>query len=216
MNKRNLKRICVNCGSSPGINPEYAQAARELGKTLVDNKIELVFGGADVGLMGELADAVLQMGGTAIGIIPESFADKVSHKSLTELNIVKSMHQRKQMMFDLSDGFIALPGGMGTLDEVFEILTWAQLGLHKKPIGILNICGYYDNLLSFLDHSVAQMFLRPEHRNLLIAGDSPERLLTDMAGYQAPDVEKWLGLKKEEMMQRTAFKKDRTNHELKE
>ena len=192
----NIKRICVYCASSPGAKPEYLEAARVLGKLLVKNNIELVYGGADVGLMGEVADSVLGCGGTAIGIIPKSFADKVSHRGLTELHVVDSMHERKQMIFDLSDGFIIMPGGMGTLEEMFEILTWSQLGLHKKPSGILNICGYYDTLLTFLDYAVDQQFIKQEHRDMILIEQAPENLLDIMFKYQAPNVEKWVGLKR--------------------
>lgn len=196
MVEKSIKRICVNCGSSPGAKPEYLLAARALGQLFVKNKIELVYGGADVGLMGELADTVLGGGGAVIGIIPASFAEKVAHQGLTELHIVDSMHERKQKMFDLSDGFIALPGGMGTLDEFFELLTWTQLGLHQKPCGILNVCGYYDHLLEFLDYATAQMFIRQEHRDIVLVESSPEKLLDQISHYKAPIVEKWVGLKR--------------------
>jgi len=196
MDKMRIKRICVNCGSNPGAKPEYIQAARAMGLILVKNKIELVYGGSNVGLMAEVADTVLGSGGEVIGIIPISFADKVSHNGLTELRIVHSMHERKQMMFDLSDGFIALPGGLGTLDEIFELLTWTQLGLHKKPCGILNVCGYYDHLLKFLDYAVAEMFIKREHWNMILVEDDPVKLLDKIIGYQAPIVEKWVGLKR--------------------
>jgi uncharacterized protein (TIGR00730 family) len=191
-----IKRICVFCGSTPGAKPEYLQAAKVLGQLLVTNNIELVYGGADVGLMGEVADTVLAGGGTVTGVIPESFAHKVSHQGLTKLYVVDSMHERKQMIFDLSDGFIALPGGMGTLEEMFEILTWSQLGLHKKPCGILNVCGYYDQLLTFLGYAVAQHFIKQEHRDMILVERSPEKLLDKIYKYQAPDVEKWIGLKR--------------------
>jgi hypothetical protein len=191
-----IKRICVYCGSTPGIKPEYLQAAKVLGQLLVKNNIELVYGGADVGLMGEVADSVLSGGGTAIGIIPKSFANKVSHQGLTKLHVVDSMHERKQMIFDLSDAFIALPGGMGTLEEMFEILTWSQLGLHKKPCGILNVCGYYDHLFTFLDYAVAQQFIKQEHRDMILVEKSPGKLLDKISRYQAPIVEKWVGLKR--------------------
>jgi len=198
MAKMRIKRICINCGSSPGAKPEYIQAAREMGRLLAKNKIEMVYGGADVGLMAEVADTVLSCGGVVIGIIPKSFADKVSHNGLTELRVVDSMHERKQMMFDLSDGFVALPGGLGTLDEVFELLTWTQLGLHKKPCGILNVCGYYNHLLKFLDYAVSEMFIKQEHRDMILVEDDPEKLLGKITKYQAPKVEKWVGLKRKD------------------
>ena len=202
ISKMKIKRICVNCGSSPGAKPEYLQAAKVLGKLLVKNNIELVYGGADVGLMAEVADTVIGCGGVAIGIIPKTFAHKVSHQGLTKLHIVDSMHERKQMMFDLSDGFIALPGGMGTLDEIFELLTWTQLGLHKKPCGILNICRYYDQLLAFLDYAVSEQFIKQEHRDMLLVEQSPDKLLDKIAEYQAPNVEKWVGLKRKDVQNR--------------
>ena len=189
-----LKRICVNCGSSPGFDPSYMAMARRLGQTLADENYELIYGGADVGLMGEVANTVLKAGGVVRGIIPESFAHKVSHQGLTELRVVGSMHERKMMMFDLSDAFIALPGGFGTLDEVSEILTWAQLGLHSKPCGLINVEGYFDPLFSFLDNAVARGFMKQEHREMLLVADEPLGLLNQMASYIAPVVEKWVGV----------------------
>jgi uncharacterized protein (TIGR00730 family) len=191
-----IKRICVYCGSTPGTKPEYLRAAQVLGQLLVTNNIELVYGGADVGLMGEVADTVLAGGGTVTGVIPKSFADKVSHRGLTKLHVVDSMHTRKQMIFDLSDGFIALPGGLGTLEEIFEQLTWIQLGLHQKPCGILNVSGYYDNLLAFLDYAVSQEFIKQAHRDMILVEQSPDILLDKIFRYQAPNVEKWVGLKR--------------------
>lgn len=190
-----MKRICVNCGSSPGYNSVYMEMAERLGNALVKQNFELVYGGADVGLMGKLADAVLKGGGSVIGIIPESFARKVSHPKLTELHIVGSMHERKSMMFELADGFIALPGGYGTIEEMSELLTWAQLGLSKKPCGIINVNGYFDKLLSFFDGAVAEGFMKQEHRNMLFAEKSPEMLLKKFHTYKAPSVEKWVGVK---------------------
>jgi len=191
-----IKRICVYCGSTPGTKPEYLRAAQVLGQLLVTNNIELVYCGADVGLMGEVADTVLAGGGTVTGVIPKSFADKVSHRGLTKLHVVDSMHTRKQMIFDLSDGFIALPGGLGTLEEIFEQLTWIQLGLHQKPCDILNVSGYYDNLLAFLDYAVSQEFIKQEHRDMILVEQSPDILLDKIFRYQAPNVEKWVGLKR--------------------
>ena len=155
-----IKRICVNAGSSPGLLPEYREAANHLGNILAENDIDLVFGGAGVGLMGEVADGILNNGGKAIGVIPKSFAHKVAHKDLTELHLVDSMHERKKKMFDLSDGFMALPGGLGTMEEFLEVLTWSQLGLHSKPCGLLNTGGYYIKLLDFIDFAVSQRFMR--------------------------------------------------------
>jgi hypothetical protein len=187
-----MKRICVNCGSSPGARLEYRDAARHLGRVLVKRGLGLVYGGAEVGLMGELANAVLARGGEVIGIIPDSIADKVAHPRLTELRVVRSMHERKQRMFDLSDGFIALPGGLGTLDEFIELLTWGQLGMHSKPCGLLNVCGYFDGFLEFLDHAVEQRFVHAAHRRMVIVRERPEALLEAFEGYEAPRVEKWL------------------------
>jgi hypothetical protein len=191
-----IKRICVYCASSPGINPEYLQAAQVLGRLLSKKKIMLVFGGGDIGLMGAVADAVMAGGGVAIGVIPKFFTQKVLHQGLTELQVVDSMLARKQMIFDISDGFIALPGGLGTLEEIFEQLTWTQFGLHRKPCGILNVNGYYDRLLGFLDYSVTQEFIRPEHRDMILVEQSPEALLSKMTRYRAPHIEKWVGLKR--------------------
>ena len=189
-----MKRICVNCGSSPGFDPCYIAMAERLGQVLVDTKYELVYGGADVGLMGQVANTVIKAGGLAIGVIPKSFTDK-SHQSLTELHVVDSMHERKTMMFNLSDAFIALPGGFGTLEEVSEILTWTQLGLHTKPCGLINVNGYFDLLLSFLDNSVSNGFMKKEHRDMLLVSNTPEDLLVQMDAYRAPQVEKWLDVK---------------------
>jgi uncharacterized protein (TIGR00730 family) len=187
-----MKRICVNCGSSPGFDRVYVEAARGLGSTLVRNKLELVYGGAEVGLMGEVANAVMQAGGTAIGVIPQFLSDKVSHRGLSKLHIVASMHERKQMMADLSDAFIALPGGFGTLEEMTEILTWAQLGFHKKPCGLMNVAAYFDSFLSFLDHAVSEGFMKQEHREMLLVSESPDALLESFKSYEAPKVEKWI------------------------
>ncbi|MBN2284798.1 MAG: TIGR00730 family Rossman fold protein [Tissierellales bacterium] len=187
-----MKSICVNCGSNDGSRPEYLKAAIDLGRYLGENKIDLVYGGAGVGLMGAVASSAMESGGIVIGIIPESFAHKVANKNLTELYVVPTMHDRKLKMFDLSDGFIALPGGMGTIEEMFEILTWAQLGLHSKPCGLLNICGYYNSLLDFLENSVKQQFVRPEHRDMLLIDTDAGNLLRQFDTYKAPTIEKWI------------------------
>jgi uncharacterized protein (TIGR00730 family) len=187
------RRICVFCGSSPGARPGYREAAVELGRTLAARGIGLVYGGARVGLMGALADAALGAGGDVIGVIPQMLLDKeVGHGGLTELRVVESMHQRKQAMADLSGGFIAMPGGMGTIEELAEILTWAQLGVHAKPVGVLNVAGYFEKLLGFLDHAVAERFLRPANRELLLVEDTPAALLDRMAAWAPLPVEKWL------------------------
>jgi len=190
-----VKRICVNCGSSPGFSPVYIEAARRLGNAFVKNNLELVYGGAEVGLMGEVANTVLKAGGVVIGVIPESFAHKVSHQGLTELHIASSMHERKQMMTDFSDAFIALPGGFGTIEEVTELLTWEQLGLHNKPCGLINVSGYFNPLLSFFDHAVYEGFMRQEHRDMVLVSEDPQELLNRFMCYVAPKVEKWVGVK---------------------
>ncbi len=188
-----MKRICVYCGSSPGKHPSYRQAADNLAAELVKRGIGLVYGGASVGLMGQVADAVLAAGGEVTGVIPQMLVDKeVAHNGLSELKIVSSMHDRKATMADLSDGFIALPGGLGTLEELFEILTWSQLGLHRKPCALLNVAGYYDHLAAFIDHAVSEQFIKPAHRELLIIGDQPDLLLQRMAVFRTPPAEKWI------------------------
>lgn len=186
-----LKRICVDCGSSRGLLPEYCQAARTLGRTVAQEGIELVFGGADCGLMGEVADSALAHGGRVLGVMPKWIADRVGHRGLTETFIVSTMHERKQKMFDLADGFIALPGGMGTLEEIFEVLTWGQLGMHAKPCGLLNVAGYYDHLLRFLDHCVEQRFIKPVHRGILLVASDAAELLAAMRAFQSPVASKW-------------------------
>lgn len=188
-----MNRICVFCGSSPGASPIYAEAARSLGRLLVKRGLGLVYGGGRVGLMGMVADAVLAASGEVIGVIPYALeAREVAHTGLTELRVVGTMHERKALMAELADGFIALPGGIGTLDEWFEIWTWAQLGLHRKPCGILNVAGYYDPLLAFLDRSVEERFLREIHRAMVLVDDDPVRLLERMESYAPPQVEKWI------------------------
>ena len=189
-----MKKICVYCGSSPGLRPEYIAAARFLAEELLVRNIGLVYGGANVGIMGEIANTVLSGGGDVTGIIPKALEDlEVSHKGLTELIIVDSMHERKSMMADLSDGFIALPGGLGTVEELFEVLTWAQLGFHKKPCGLLNASGYYDHLSAFLDHSVSEGFVKDAHRSMLMVEENPITLLDRFATYEPPRVNKWIG-----------------------
>jgi uncharacterized protein (TIGR00730 family) len=189
-----MKRVCVFAGSSAGVRPEYMAAATDLGRVLAARGIGLVYGGARVGLMGAVADAVLTGGGAVTGVIPRALVEKeVAHSGLTELRVVTTMHERKALMADLSDAFIALPGGWGTLDEFFEILTWAQLGLHRKPCGVLNVQGYFDRLLSFLDHSVEQGFVRREYGSLFAVSAEPSRLLAALAAAPTPAaVEKWI------------------------
>ena len=188
-----MNRICVFAGSSFGANGAYREAAVALADVLAERRIELVYGGGCVGLMGVLADAMLARGGRVIGVIPHTLmVREVGHRGLTELRVVDSMHERKATMAELSDGFVALPGGFGTLEETFEILTWAQLGLHGHPCGLLNIGGYFDALLAFLDHSVQQAFVRDAHRAMLLVDESPRRLLDRFSTYRSPNVEKWL------------------------
>jgi uncharacterized protein (TIGR00730 family) len=188
------RRICVFCGSSSGVRSEYAQAAQTIGRLICRHGIELVYGGGNVGLMGTLADACLQEGGRVIGVIPQALADKeVAHTGLTELRVVSSMHQRKSVMADLSDAFVALPGGYGTWEELFEVLSWSQLGIQRKACGLLNVNGYYDPLLELADKSVSEGFLREAHRDLLLSDDDPERLLERLSRYSVPAVEKWIG-----------------------
>lgn len=188
-----MKNLCVYCGSSSGRRTEYIESAHGLAKELTKRGMGLVYGGASVGIMGEIADAVLSGGGEVIGVIPQALVDKeVSHSSLTELKIVNSMHERKAVMADLSDGFIALPGGLGTLEELFEVLTWAQLGFHTKPCGLLNVGSYYEKLCSFLDHAVEEQFIKTSHRDMLLIEERPEKLLALMEAYQPPLVERWI------------------------
>ncbi len=173
-----MRRVCVFCGSNVGNRELYAASARRLGSVLAARGLGLVFGAGHIGLMGILADAVLAAGGEAVGVIPQSMVDKeLAHTGLTRLEVVNTMHERKALMADLSDGFVALPGGFGTGDELFEILTWSQLGLHAKPVGVLNVAGYFDPLLRWLDHAVAEGFIRPQHRGLLLEADDPDHLL---------------------------------------
>jgi uncharacterized protein (TIGR00730 family) len=187
------RRICVFCGSSLGRRPEYAQAAAALGALLAERGLALVYGGAKVGLMGIVADACLAAGGEVIGVMPRLLVEKeVAHTGLSKLHVVESMHDRKALMAELSDAFIALPGGFGTLDELCEILTWAQLGLHAKPIGLLNVAGYFAGFVALLEHAVAEQLLKPVHHNLLLVDPDAGQLLTRCL--EAPTVEaiaKW-------------------------
>ena len=187
-----MKRIAVYCGSSKGVRPEYAAAAHALGAMLARERIELVYGGGMVGLMGIVADAVMANGGHVIGVIPEKLVIKeVVHEKLPDLRVVKNMHERKALMAELSDGFIALPGGYGTFEEFFEVLTWSQLGFHAKPFGLLDIGGFYQHLLAFLDHVQNEGFIRPQHRELVLVGQDAAGLLRRMQEFRPPDVVKW-------------------------
>ncbi|MBS7541250.1 LOG family protein [Ancylobacter lacus] len=189
-----MRRLCVFLGSNPGLRPDYLAAARELGGALAREGIGLVYGGSSVGLMGALADAALAAGGEVIGIIPQRLVEKeVAHRGLADLRVVRSMHERKALMAELSDGFVALPGGAGTLEELFEVWTWAQLGNHTKPCAVMNVAGYYDGLLAFLDHAEAEAFMRPQHRRMLIEARDPAALFAALRAYEAPSVTKWIG-----------------------
>ena len=187
-----IKSICVYCGSSKGASPEYLDAAVELGQMLADKGIKLIYGGASVGVMGKLADTVLKHGGTVTGIIPEHLSRKVAHSGLTEIRIVDSMHTRKAMMIEMSNAMIALPGGLGTFEEILEAAAWRQLGLHAKPCGLLNIKGYYNGLLEFLDNAVKEHFVKPQHRAIFQVADNPETLLKMLENFKLGNVEKWL------------------------
>ncbi|VAX36733.1 Lysine decarboxylase family [hydrothermal vent metagenome] len=185
--------ICVFAGSSSGLRDEYTLVAQQLGEEMAKRNYGLVYGGAKIGLMGEVATAILAKGGKAIGVIPEFLASKeVSHDQLTKLHVVSTMHERKQKMSELADGFVALPGGLGTLEEMAEILTWAQLGVHSKPCGLLNVCGYYDALITFLDHAISEQFMKPKDRNLILAEKTPALLFDQMAAYQPVEHKKWV------------------------
>ncbi len=187
-----MHRICVYCGSNSGRHAKYADAARDLADVLVQHDLELVYGGAHKGIMGVVADSVLELGGKVHGVIPKMLLEKeVAHQNLTELHVVATMHERKSTMAELSDGFIAMPGGFGTLEEIIEIITWGQLKIHSKPCGLLNVDGYFDHLLAFLDHSNAEGFLRTENREMLLVGDTAEDLVQQFESYTAPAVQKW-------------------------
>jgi uncharacterized protein (TIGR00730 family) len=187
-------RICVFCGSNLGGDPAYAEAARSLARLLVSRRIGIVYGGGSVGLMGVIADAALAAGGEVIGVIPRTLWDReIGHRGLSDLHIVDTMHERKARMAELSDAFIALPGGLGTLEEIFEVWTWAQLGLHQKPCGFLNVNDYFTPLIAFLDRSVESGFVRPQHRGIAFVESDPARMLDQFAAYVPPDVPKWIG-----------------------
>lgn len=188
-----MQRICVFCGSNNGARPEYVAAAQGLGQVLAERGMALVYGGAGVGLMGAVADAALAAGGKVIGVMPRNLVEReVVHRKLRDLRVVGSMHERKALMAELADAFIALPGGLGTLEEFFEVWTWAQLGEHMKPLGMLNVAGYYDPLLSFFDRLVQERFIHPEHRAMVLVEDNSEALLSGFASYRPPTVSKWI------------------------
>ena len=193
-----MKRICVFCGANAGNRPQYRSEAEKLGRLLAARSLELVYGGGNVGLMGIVADACLEAGGSVIGVIPEALMGKevagrhVDHRNLTRLEVVDSMHTRKARMAELADGFIAMPGGFGTFEEFCEVLTWGQLGFHVKPMGLLNVAGYYDTLLALFDHAVQEGFLRQQNRDMALADADPSRLLEAMAAFTPEPVSKWL------------------------
>jgi uncharacterized protein (TIGR00730 family) len=188
-----LRRVCVYAGSSPGARPEFATAARALGTQLARAGVGIVYGGGNVGLMGALADAALAAGGEVIGVIPHALAAKeLAHPGVTQLHAVETMHERKARMAAESDAFVALPGGIGTLEELFEALTWLQLGFHTKPVGLLNVAGFYDGLIAFLTTMEVERFIRPEHRAMLLVESEPARLFARLAAFRPPDVGKWL------------------------
>ena len=188
-----MRRVCVFSGSSPGADLAYRAAATDLGHRLAERKVELVFGGASVGLMGAVADAALEGGGHVIGVIPQSLVEReIAHPGLGDLRVVDSMHERKAVMAELADAFVALPGGVGTLEELFEVYTWNQLGLHAKPLGLFNVRGYFDGLARFLDHATAERFVTPQHRAMLLVHEDLDELLDGLAGWAAPAQPKWI------------------------
>ncbi|MEO8908770.1 MAG: TIGR00730 family Rossman fold protein [Gemmatimonadaceae bacterium] len=188
-----MRRLAVFCGSNPGARPDYVEAARAFGTLLAQRGIGVVYGGSSVGLMAALADAVQDELGDVIGVIPRMLVEReVANKSLTDLRVVETMHERKALMAELADGFVALPGGIGTLEEFFETWTWAQLGMHTKPCGLINTAGYFDGLLQFLDHAVAERFVRDVHRAMVVVESEPEKLLSRFASYEPPRVVKWV------------------------
>ena len=188
-----MKRVCVFCGSSEGSRPIYAEAARRMGEEIAKRGLGLVYGGGKVGLMGTVADAALAAGGEVVGVMPDALVSKeIGHQGLTELHVVGSMHERKKMMADLSDGFVALPGGYGTLEEFLEVLSWAQLSIHEKPCALLDVAGYWKPLTALFDRTVAEGFVRPDHRALVLTDRDPDRLLDTMGRYAPPAEKKWL------------------------
>ncbi|MCY7386766.1 MAG: TIGR00730 family Rossman fold protein [Burkholderiales bacterium] len=192
-NRKSLKSICLFCGSSPGVDPAFKQAAAQLGTTLAYNNIRLIYGGGHVGLMGVAADACLSAGGEVVGVIPRKLMEKeVGHAGLTQMHVVETMHERKALMTQLCDGFIALPGGYGTLDELFEALTWQQLAYHLLPVGVLNVSGYFEHLVKFLDHARDERLLRDAHRDSLIVDGDLSSLIARMQSFVPPNNEKWL------------------------
>jgi len=190
----NLTSLCIYCGSGSGRIDAYAAAARALAQAMVERGVRLVYGGASVGIMGTVADEVLRLGGKVVGVIPEALMRKeLAHAGLTELHVTPTMHARKTLMAELADGFVALPGGIGTMEEIFEIWTWGQLGFHRKPCGLLNAAGYYDSLIAFLDHATREQFVRPDQRRMLVVESEPSALLDRLMTYNPPELPKWMG-----------------------
>ena len=188
-----MQSICVFCGSSFGTDPAFRRAAESLGEALARRDVTLVYGGGNVGLIGALADQVMRSGGRVIGVIPETLVEKeLAHRGITQLRVVRSMHERKALMAELADGFLALPGGFGTVEELSEVLTWGQLGLHDKPVGLLNVSAYFDHFLRFLDHAVEVRLLHPEHRRLLLESDQADGLLDRMSAWQPSPTPRWI------------------------
>jgi uncharacterized protein (TIGR00730 family) len=191
-----MRRICVFCGSSAGADPVYAAAARALGGALAAQHLGLVYGGGNIGLMGVLADAVLARDGEVIGVIPQALVDKeLAHRGVTELRVVRSMHERKALMVELADAFIALPGGYGTLEEFCEVITWAQLGIHRKPCGLLNVAGFYDSFLAQIERAVREQFIREQHQSLLLVQSEPAALIERLRAAHPPSLHKWIDRK---------------------
>ena len=191
-----MKSICIFCGSSPGKRPIYLEAARSVGRTIAETGMRMVYGGGAVGMMGAVADACLEAGGEVIGVITQRLSDlEVAHEGLTEIEVVQTMHERKARMAELSDGFVSLPGGIGTLEEMFEVFTWAQLEIHAKPLGLLDVEGYYDELHAFLKHMVEERFLLPEHGEMLLLDDDFEQLVARMMAFEPVKIEKWVDRK---------------------
>lgn len=188
-----MRRVCVFCGSSPGRDPRYAEQAAALARELASRGIGVVFGGGSIGLMGVLADHALAGGASVTGVIPHGLAAReLAHRGVADMRVVPTMHARKALMAELADGFVALPGGIGTLDELFEIVTWGQLGIHRKPVGVLNVAGYYDPLVALLDHAVSGGFVSAENRGLVIVGEEPASLLDRMAAHEPPPAPAWV------------------------
>ena len=188
-----MNRICVFCGSKTGTNPLFMKTAVELGRLLAECGLDLVYGGARIGLMGAVADSVLAGGGRVVGVVPEAMATKeVVHEGLSEIHVVSSMHERKSMMARLADGFVALPGGFGSFEELLEMITWAQLGIHRKPVAILNVSGYYDSLIQLFERAIEEGFIKPRNRQLVVVEEEPDRLLQTLLTHKLPEVKRWI------------------------